>query len=141
MREADSIHTCEARHSTEAMAGKHRLLDRALGMSVYLYTGLAAAHWASVATLLNHPPDDGFWCGNVISDPLWLLMDKVAPIVAACVGALVWKRVRERRRPLLPVMILPLFVGTSITLVLEAYWLRDQFNLPLNSVWWLPRIH
>ena len=67
-------------------------------------------------------------------------MNNVAPIVAACVGALVWKRVRERRRPLLPVMILPLFLGTSMTLVLEAYWLRDYFNWPLNSVWWLPRM-
>ncbi len=140
MHEAEPNREHDAQLSIEAMARKHRLADRALAMSVYLYTGLAAAHWASVAELLNRPPE-GFWCGNVISDPLGILMNKAAPIVAACVGALLWKRTRERRRPLLPVLILPLFLGTSITLVLEAYWLRDYLNLPPHSVWWLPRMH
>ncbi len=139
MHEAQSNDARGARHAIEVMAGKRGVLDRALATSAYLYAGLAAAHWASVAKLLNYPFDDG-WCGNVISDPLGILMNDVAPIVAACVGALVWNRIRERRRPLLPVMILPLFLGTTITLVLEAYWLRDYVNLPLNSVWWLPRM-
>jgi hypothetical protein len=140
MHEAGPNHEREARLATGARARKHHLVDRALGMSVYLYTGLAAIHWASVAELLNHPPE-GLWCGNVISDPLAILLIWIAPMVAACVGVLVWKRMRDRRRPLLPVMILPLFLGTSITLVLEMYWLRDEFNMPLNSVWWLPWMH
>ena len=119
---------------------KHHLQHRALELSVYLYTGLAALHWASVAELLNRPPE-GFFCGNVIIEPLEILMNKVAPIVAACVGALLWKRIRERRRPLLPVVILPLFLGTSVTLKLEVYWLRAWFNMPTHSVWWLPNVH
>ena len=140
VHEAGLNHERESRLTIEAMARRHRHVERALAISAYVYTLLAALHWASVAALLNHPPE-GFWCGNVISDPLGILMNKVAPIVAACVGALLWKRIHERRRPLLPVMILPLFLGTSITLVLETYWLRDYLNLPPHSVWWLPRMH
>jgi hypothetical protein len=140
MHKAEPTHEREARLSIEAMARRHRQVERALALSVYVYTSLAALHWASVAALLNHPPE-GLWCGNVISDPLGILMNQVAPIVAACLGALLWKRTRQRRQPMLPVMILPFFLGTSITLVLEVYWLRDYLNLPPHSVWWLPRMH
>jgi uncharacterized membrane protein YeaQ/YmgE (transglycosylase-associated protein family) len=140
MGEAEPIHGRDGQLLVPTVARKHHFLDRAVAVSVYLYTGLAALHWASVAELLNRPPE-GFFCGNVIIDPLGILMNNFAPIVAACVGALVWKRVRERRRPLLPVMILPTFLGTTITLVLEAYWLRDYENSPPHSVWWVPRMH
>ena len=68
MREADSIHECERGTQPRWWRGTVACWT-AWAMSVYLYTGLAAAHWASVAKLLNHPPDE-LWCGNVISDPL-----------------------------------------------------------------------
>jgi hypothetical protein len=140
MREGEPIHASEARLATDSMARQHHVLERAVTVAVYVYTGLAAAHCASVAELLNRPPE-GLWCGNVIIDPLGILMNNFAPIAAACVGALIWKRIRERRRPLLPVMILPLFLGTSVTLILEVYWLRAWFFMPTHSVWWLPKVH
>jgi len=123
--------------SIPAIGRNHRSMERALGMTVYFYTYLAAFHWASVARLLNGPPG-GLWCGNVITDPLLFLMKTVAPTVAGCVGALLWRRIQARRRPLLPITILPLFIGTSVTLVLETFWLRDYGIDLTHSVWWLP---
>jgi hypothetical protein len=48
------------------------------------------------------------------------------------------RRIQARRRPLLPITILPLFLGTSVTLVLETGWLRDYGIDLTHSVWWLP---
>jgi hypothetical protein len=120
-----------------AIGLNRRPVDRVLRMTVYLYTFLAAVHWASAGQLLNGPPGR-LWCGNVITDPLLMLLNKVAPAVAGCVGALLWRRVQARRRPLLPVAILPLLFGTSGTLVLETRWLRDYGIDLTHSVWWLP---
>jgi hypothetical protein len=137
MDEVESINGSGTHPSIPAIGRNRHSMDSALGLAVYLYTFLAAVHWASVGQLLNRPPGD-LWCGNVITDPLLFLLNNAAPTVAGCVGALLWRRVQSRRRPLLPITIWPLFFGTSITLVLETRWLRDYGIDLTHSVWWLP---
>jgi hypothetical protein len=78
------------------------------------------------------------WCGNSITDPLSILMNKLIPLAAVCMTTLLWQRIAARRRPLLPIALLPLFFGTSVTLILETFWLNRELELPTNSVWWFP---
>jgi hypothetical protein len=104
---------------------------------VYGYLGLAVAHWTGTARLLHDPPR-GLWCGNVVTDPYLLLMNRLAPIVAVCVIATLVRRIQARRRPYLAPMILPAFFGITAGLVYEAYWLLE-YDFPLHgSVWWFP---
>jgi hypothetical protein len=110
-------------------------MDRALMAMNSIYLGLAVAHWCHVARLLHDPPR-GLWCGNVVTDPYHLLMNGLAPIVAGCVVTMLARRRQARRRPYLPPMALPLFLGTTAGLFYEADFLRDYgFGF---SVWWFP---
>ena len=114
-------------------------MNRALSWIVSLYFGLSVAHWWHLHQLLHHPPR-GLWCGNVISDPYFLLMNNLVPIVAVCVGISVLRRIKARRRPLLPLMVLPMFLGTTVALMIEGQWLLDRYwGLPIHhNVWWFP---
>jgi hypothetical protein len=111
-------------------------MNPALSWTVYLYFGLSAAHWWHVLQLLHYPQPD-LWCGNVVTDPYSLLTNYFAPVVAVCVATRVLRRIQARRRPLLPVLVLPVFFGTTAALLYEAYWLRD-YGVPHPTVWWFP---
>jgi hypothetical protein len=112
-------------------------MDRALTWIVSSYFGLAVVHWWSVARLLHDPPG-GLWCGNVITDPWCFLMNKLGPLAAVCVAIRLSGRIQGRRRPLLPIWVVPLLLGTTAGLVLEA-WLLSDYGLPLShTVWWFP---
>jgi hypothetical protein len=112
-------------------------MDRALVWTVYCYLGLSVAHWWSVAHYL-HGPTGRLWCGNVISDPLLCLVNKLGPLAAVCVAVLLWRRIKSRRWPLLPILVIPVFLGTSAALAFEVVWLRDYgFGLS-HAVWWFP---
>jgi hypothetical protein len=114
-------------------------MDRTMNWTVYGYFGLAVAHWGSVARLL-HGPHAGLWCGNVVTDPYLLLMNKLTPIVAVCVVLLLARRIQAHRRPFLPLLVLPVFLGTTAGLLYEAYWLLD-YSFPIHdNVWWFPWI-
>jgi hypothetical protein len=112
-------------------------LEKVLELTVYLFAFLAVWHWASFAQLTSDR-SRRVYCGNIISDPLSFLMNKMMPLAAVSVGTLIWRRVQARRRPLLPITILPLFLGTSLTLILETIWLNREFGLPTSTVWWCP---
>jgi hypothetical protein len=137
MGDVRSINELTRQPSIPDIVRSRRSIERALGLTVYFYAYLAAFHWASVARILNGPPDR-LWCGNVILDPLYFLLKTAAPTVAGCVAVLVWRRIQARRRPLLPITILPVFIGTTMTLVLETFWLRDYGINLTHSIWWLP---
>jgi hypothetical protein len=108
---------------------------RALAGAVYLFSGLAVGHWYHVGQVFRQPP---VWCGNVITDPLLLLMNWFAPLCLMCVIAL-WRSRRGRRvRPVLPIAVLPLFLGTLAGLAVEAVWLRDYGINLSHCVWWFP---
>jgi hypothetical protein len=110
-------------------------VERALAWTVKAYFGLAVVHWWSVALVMDTPPA---WCGNVITDPLMLLLNKVGPVAGLCVGILLWRGVKRRRRPGLPLWIPPVFFGTLAALINEVIWLLD-YGLDLSrSIWWLP---
>jgi hypothetical protein len=110
-------------------------MDRVLGWSVNVFVGLAVAHWVSVDRMLRTP---GLWCGNVISDPLLLLLNSVGPVVGVCVALLVWRRITQKRRPFLPLTTLPVYLGTMSALAYELIWLSD-YGFPLShAVRWLP---
>lgn len=110
-------------------------MSRVLSWIVYPYFSLSVAHWWHVHHLLHDPQDD-LWCGNVTTDPYALLTNYLAPYVAVCVVTLVLGRLKARRRPLLPLLVLPIFFGTTSALLYEAYWLRDTgLSFP---VWWFP---
>jgi hypothetical protein len=112
-------------------------MGRALTGTVYVYFGLAVAHWWSVHQLLDAPPGR-LWCGNVISDPLAYLLNQIGPIVAGCGVAFVCRRIPARQRPLLPARFLPLLLGTTAALLFEARWLSNEYGLPLHRIWWFP---
>jgi hypothetical protein len=112
-------------------------LEKLLELTVYLFAFFAVWHWASFAQLTNDR-SHRVYCGNIISDPLSFLMNKMMPLAAVSVGTLIWCRFQARRRPLLPITILPLFLGTSLTLILETIWLHRELGLPTSSVWWCP---
>jgi len=104
---------------------------------VYAYAGLSVLHWSGVRQQLNYK--GGLWCGNVISDPLLILLNWVGPLAALCLVALTLRAIECRRRPLLPIMLVPLFVGTTAALLWEVAWLRDEYGFPdlMNSIRWL----
>lgn len=110
-------------------------MDRVLTAMIYAYLGLAVAHWNSVARLL-HDRSTRLWCGNVITDPHYLLMNRMAPFLIVCIITLLVRRIPGRRRPYLPLLALPLFLGTTAGLLSEAYYLRD-YGLWFH-VWWFP---
>jgi hypothetical protein len=110
--------------------------DNFLGLSVYCFALLAALHWAGVAHLVNDR-SGRLWCGNVLTDPFLLLMNKVMPFALLCMAALIRRRIKARRRPLLPITILPLFLGTTLTLIFEMFWFRDSGLDLVQCVWWL----
>jgi hypothetical protein len=110
--------------------------DNALGLSVYGYALFAALHWASVARVVNDR-SGRLWCGNAITDPFLFLVNNLMPIVLLCMAALIGRRTQARRRPLLPITILPLFLGTTLTLILEFFWLRDSGLDLARCVWWI----
>ncbi len=112
-------------------------MDRALIGTVYLYFGLSVAHWWSLHQLMHDQSRRGY-CGNIISDPLSLLTNYLATIVAVCVATLFLKRRQARRRPFLPPLVLPVFVGTIAALLYEAHWLLHEFGLPHTPIWWFP---
>jgi hypothetical protein len=114
-------------------------MNRTLEWIVYSYLGLSVAHWWSVVHYLHASRGGGLQCGNGLSDPLLFLMNKVGPLAAVCVAVLLHRRNQGRRRPLLPTMVLPSFLGTTVTLVLEAEWLLRDHGVPLSrTVWWFP---
>ena len=110
-------------------------MDRVLMGIIWINLGLAVAHWCSVARLLRSPPR-GLWCGNIITDPHYLLMNRIAPIIAALLVLRLVVRIQVRRRPYLPLLALPLFLGTTAGLLYEAYSLRD-YGVWFH-VWWFP---
>src|SRR4051812_24453939 len=112
-----------------------RAANRALAGSVYLFAGLAVAHWYHVNRVFHRP---GLWCGNVVSDPLLLLVNWLGPVCLGCVVALGWGRQRRGVRPVLPIAVPPLFLGTWAGLAVEAVWLRDYGINLSHCVWWFP---
>lgn len=103
--------------------------------SVYLFVGLAAAHWSDLGGILRQP---FLGCGNVITDPLLFLVNWLGPLCLGCVVALGWNRQRRGIRPVLPIAVLPLFLGTVAGLAIEV-WLLREYGINLSRcVWWLP---
>lgn len=114
-----------------------RAASRALAGTVYLFAGLAVAHWYHVGRVLSQPP---LGCGNVITDPLLQLVNWFGPLCLGSIVSLGWGRRRRGIRPVLPIAVLPLFLGTGAGLAVEAVWLRD-FGISLShSIWWFPRL-
>ena len=112
-------------------------MNRILSWTVYLYFSLSVAHWCHVHQLLHHPPH-GLWCGNIVTDPFLFLTNKLTPSVAICVATLLLRQIKARRQPLLPLLVLPVFCGTTAALLYEAYWLLD-YGFPFHhTVWWFP---
>jgi hypothetical protein len=101
----------------------------------YLFAGLAIGHWYHVAQIFRQPR---LWCGNVVTDPLLFLVNWFAPLCLMCVIALWWGRRRHRVRPVLPIAVLPLFLGTLAGIGIEAVWLRDYGINLSHCVWWFP---
>jgi len=101
---------------------------------VYAYAGISVLHWSDVRQQFNR----GGSCGNAISDPLLFLLNWVGPLAGLCLVTLTLRGIRCRRRPLLPIMLLPLFVGTTAALLWEVTWLRE-FGFPdlIECIRWL----
>ena len=95
-------------------------MDQALTGTVYIYLGLAVRHWWSLHQLMHDQSHRGY-CGNIVSDPLSLLTNYQATIVAVCVATLFLKRRKARHRPFLPPLVLPVFLGTLAALLFEAH--------------------
>lgn len=112
-----------------------RAASRILSGTVYLFSGLAVAHWYHVARVFRQPP---LGCGNVITDPLLLLVNWYGPLCLGCVVTLAWGRRRLGVRPVLPFAVVPLFLGTWAGLAVEIVWLRDYGVNVSRCVWWLP---
>lgn len=121
---------------THASIGSEvRAMSRALAGAVYLFAGLAVAHWHHVGRVLRQPRVS---CGNVITDPLVLLVNWLGPLCLGCVVALGWGRRQCGIRPVLPIAVLPLFLGTWAGLAVEAVWLRDYGINLSHCIWWFP---
>jgi hypothetical protein len=135
--DVESISASEQPPSRQRLEGRRQALEKVLVLPVYLLALFAALHWASVAQIMNGSRPT-LWCGNVISDPLSILMNKLIPLAAVCVATISWQRHAARRRPLLPIAIVPLLLGTVVALMLETNWLHDEFDLPTAPVWWFP---
>ena len=112
-------------------------MDRALAWTVYVYLGLSVAHWCHVHQLMHDHSRRGY-CGNIVSDPLSMLTNYQAPIVAGCLATLFLKRRKAGHRPFLPPMVLPVFLGTLAALLFETHWLFREFGLPHTPIWWFP---
>jgi hypothetical protein len=110
-------------------------MERFLASTVYVFHALSLAHWCHLAHFMRNPP---LGCGNVITDPLLILVNWIGPYTALCVAALLVGRMRRRCRPRLPLLVLPLFLGTWAALAAEVVWLRDYGIYLAGSVWWLP---
>jgi hypothetical protein len=109
-------------------------VEKTLARVVYLFFGLSVAHWCQVAHVLR----EGGGCGDVVTDPLWFLINVAGPFAAWCGTALLARRIRDRRRAALPFMVPPLLLGTTAGLAYEVWWLRD-YGLDLSdAVWYLP---
>jgi hypothetical protein len=133
----DAINTPDQKASTQSPAGSHPQLQKLLQIPLYALAFLAVLHWASVGQVMNGSLGP-LWCGDFITVPLSILMNQLIPLAALCMAALLWQRIAARRRPLLPIAMLPLFLGTSATLILETFWLNREFELPTHPVWWFP---
>lgn len=114
------------------------LMNRGLCWMVYSYFGASVAFWCLLHRLIHNPPGD-LWCGNVVTDPLLFLVNWMAPMVAVFMTIFVLGRIEAGRRPLLPLVVLPLFFGTTATLLYETWWLAGDFGFPLHrTIWWFP---
>jgi hypothetical protein len=111
-------------------------MHRALITAIYAYAGLSAAQWGHAMRWL-YCPTEVLWCGNVISDPYFLLVNDFEPLAAACAVALIVGCVKERRRPWFTVGAILNFVAASACLVHEG-WLLGKYGFPFDHVWWLP---
>jgi hypothetical protein len=109
-------------------------MEQTLAGMVYVFFALSVAHWYQVSRVLGQRPG----CGNVITDPLLFLTNVVGPLAVFCAACLLVGRVKGRRRPLLPIFVAPLLLGTSAALGLEIWCLRD-YGINLSSAIWYVR--
>jgi hypothetical protein len=111
-------------------------MPRALAVAIFVYAGLSAALWGDATRWLYGPPQ-GFWCGNVISDPFALLVNVVGPLAAVCAAILAGWCIKARRWPRLAVTALLTFGVTSACLAYESHVL-GLYGFEIGRVWWLP---
>jgi hypothetical protein len=115
-----------------------RPMRRALIIAIYVYAGLSVVQWGHAMWWLYCPPD-GFWCGNVISDPYLLLVNAIGPLAAECAAALTIQCIKARCWPYFTAAALVTFDATSACLVHEGYLLRSDYGMDvLSGIWWLP---
>ena len=104
---------------------------------IFGFIALAESQWGYVVRFLA-AHEDGFWCGNALSDPFLLLVNVGGPYIAAYSALLAWGCFRHRRWPILVVVAFLLFLATTAGLAWEGLLLqRDYGIIILDRVWWL----
>ncbi|HEU5115089.1 MAG TPA: hypothetical protein VFT74_00280 [Isosphaeraceae bacterium] len=108
-------------------------MDRPLATVIFGYAGLCAALW----WLASRAMVGGHWCGNMMTDPLGLMINVGAPVALYCSVVLSLFCLRDRHWPRFAVFAFMAFLTASAGLAIETKMLAD-YGLEIASVWWLP---
>lgn len=110
-------------------------VDQVPTVGVGFYAVVALLHWTQMLSLRHTV----VWCAGVLTDPLDLLMNEIAPFVflAFLIRSVHFRKVRGQWPR--PGLFSTLFVGITLGLIVETEWLR-QSGMPMRDVWWLPSI-
>jgi hypothetical protein len=112
---------------------------RTLACVIVVFSWLTATEISDAAWWIFEPHGK-LWCGNVVSDPLYLELNFLVPFAFVSALGVIRLCIKSRKWPLLCQFSIILFVATLIVLLVVIRYLTLDYGLPIGRIWWLPSL-